>query len=75
MNCGVCAQVIAALEKARTDMTLHSSAIEAAFINAATHPKLAAQVRTLADSKSHNAEKASVFFVYPPALTPGNKDH
>mgnify|MGYP000545153886 CR=1 FL=1 len=70
-KCGVCASVIAALEKARNDMTLHSSAIEAAFINAATRPKLAAQIRTLADIQSLNAERASIFFVYPPSLTPG----
>ena len=43
-ECGECAEVLSALDHARTDMRLHYSAIEAAYINSKKFPKVAEQL-------------------------------
>ena len=68
-ECGECAEVLAALDHARTDMALHYSTIEAAYINSKKFPRVAELLERAAmqgngGDSTQLREFAQVFIVY-----------
>lgn len=55
-ECGECAEVLAALDHARTDMALHYSAIEAAYVNSKKFPNVAEQLIRAAKREEQEAQ-------------------